>query len=283
MKKRIIAIISVFHPDEFNIINIEKFIEQVDFAYICDNSPQKSSALEVLEKSEYIFNGANLGLSLAFNRVLKSYSFLNSDFIVFFDQDSVIQKGHIQTLVSEYERLEMRGIKIGCIGPNFYNVYSNRENTYIDNTYNKNVRAVDFLMTSSLLCKYDTLKNIGFWNEKIFLDLSDYDLCWRIRANGYMLFIAPSIILCHALGKGEKKIGLLRIKEGSPFRVYYQTRDCLRLIAKSYVPLKFKLRFFLMLTVRPIVYLIFLGDKRERIKYYIKGIRDFSKGIYGSL
>ena len=38
-----------------------------------------------------------------------------------------------------------------------------------------------------------------------------------------------------------------------------------------------------MLTVRPIVHLIVLSNKKERIKYFIKGIHDFNKGIYGSL
>lgn len=282
MKRNVIALVSVFFPSEENVNNIKKISNQVSFTYICDNSPSKNECLSSLERCEYIFNDANLGLSRGFNKILKQKEFQENDYLVFFDQDSSIDNGFIQKLIDEYEKIELQGIKIGGIGPNFYNSFSSKDETLIDSKINANVK-VDSIMTSSFLCKFSTLKEIAFWNENVFLDLSDWDLCWRLKAAGYSCYIASQILLQHTLGKGEKKFFFFKVKEGRPFRVYYQTRDCLRLITEKYVPLKYKVRFLLMLTVRPIVHFVFLGNRKERIKYFIKGIHDYHKGIYGSL
>lgn len=281
--KNIIALVTVYYPNEQSINNIKAIIDQVDYCYICDNSPSENTILASLAKSKYIFNGKNLGLSLAFNKVLKEYPFQDDDFVIFFDQDSSIYKGYIQSLVNEYEQSEKQGLKIGGIGPNFYNSFNSENDTLLNTKISSVPIKADSIMTSSFLCKYLTLKDIGFWNEEVFLDLSDWDLCWRMKQNGYSCFITPTVTLKHTLGKGEKKLGFIRVKEGNAFRIYYQTRDCLRLISKKYVPFKYKIRFVLMLTVRPIVHLIVLSNKKERIRYFIKGIHDFNKGIYGSL
>ena len=283
MVNKIIALITVYYPNESVISNIQTIIKQVDFAYICDNSPSECYCLSKLENSKYLFNGKNLGLSLAFNKVFKEYDFKDDDFIIFFDQDSTITDGYISSIVSEYKKLELEFHKIGGLGPNFYNSFNLTKESEIHMHKNTCPAKVDSIMTSSFLCKYKILKEINFWNEEIFLDLADWDLCWRLKEKGYFCFITPAITLCHTLGNGEKKIGVLRIKEGSASRVYYQTRDCLRLITKSYVPFRYKIRFILMLTVRPIEHLIFLDKKKQRIGYFIKGIKDFVKGIYGSL
>lgn len=281
--KKIVALISVYFPNEENINKIRKICEQVFFTYICDNSPIKNEDFLSISNCEYIFNGSNLGLSRAFNKVLSRTIFSDDEFIVFFDQDSKIDNSYIEKLVNEYEQLEKQGTKIGGIGPNFYNSYNSEDDTILGKKISSEPIKVDSIMTSSFLCKYSTLKEINFWNEEVFLDLSDWDLCWRMQRNGYSCFITPRVTLEHTIGKGEKKLGIFRVKEGNPFRIYYQTRDCLRLITKEYVPFKYKIRFVLMLTVRPIIHFVVLDNKRERLKYFIKGLHDFYKGIYGSL
>lgn len=281
----IISLITLYYPTKETVSNVRSVSAQSDIVYLCDNSPSNNASLFVgISNTRYTYFGKNLGLSAAFNAVLKKQTFSDDGFILFFDQDSKIDEDHIKKLISEYEQLEMAGIQVGCLGPVYFNTSSNQiEIPKQKIQLNEHSYKVSSTITSSMLVKHKTLKEIDFWNEKIFLDMADWDLCWRLIAFGKVCCMTDAVTLHHTLGKGEKKIGFLRIKEGSPFRVYYQTRDCLRLITKSYVPFKYKIRFFLMLTVRPIEHFIFLGHKRERIKYFIKGIRDFYKGIYGSL
>ena len=95
--------------------------------------------------------------------------------------------------------------------------------------------------------------------------------------------MTTAVMLNHTVGEGERKIGPVSLRVAKPFREYYETRDCMYLLKKKYVPLKDRIRFHLMLTVRPLLHLWFLQDKKER-KYYIKlGVRHFKAGRTGKL
>ena len=55
------------------------------------------------------------------------------------------------------------------------------------------------------MTKYCVLQKINFWNEDIFLDFADYDLCWRLNKNGLYSFITNNVTLEHCLGEGIVK------------------------------------------------------------------------------
>ena len=128
-----------------------------------------------------------------------------------------------------------------------------------------------------MLCRYSTLKDIGFWNENLFLDMADWDLCWRMMEKDYLCCMTSKTILHHSVGTGEKKLGPISLRTGAAFREYYQTRDSLYLLQENYVPLKFKMRFIANVTIRPIVHLRLYEDRRKRLHYIASGYKDFFK------
>lgn len=273
------ALITVYHPADAVKENVEKIASQVDEVYICDNSPQNHEQFfsKKSDNIHYIWFQQNLGLSSAFNRILKDEDlFSDSDYIIFFDQDSSISEGHIKKLVEEYESIEKKQANIGCLSPVFFNTSNNTvEIPRMKTPINEHSFEVASAITSSMLCKFKTIKDIGFWNESVFLDMADWDFCWRMRKQGKSCVMTDVVTLRHSLGTGEKKIGPISLRVGSAFREYYQTRECLYLLTKDYTPFKFKIRFIAMLTIRPIIHLIFLDNRRARFKYIIKGIKDF--------
>lgn len=252
-----------------------------------DNSPQENGGqLDFIgvDNIKYICFGENLGLSLAFNKLFQIEEFEEDDYIVFFDQDSTVEEAHIDNLVQEYELLQKNNIPVGVLGPVFYNTSNGLiEVPKTKTALTEHSFKVSSIITSSMLCKYKDIKDIGFFNERVFLDMADWDICWRIIESGKLCCMTDKIVLKHSLGTGEKKIGFLRIRVGSPFREYYQTRECLYLLTRKYTPFKYKVRFVLMLTVRPIMHLLFLENKKERIKYIFKGIKDFCAKKTGAL
>lgn len=275
------ALVTVYNPSDGVKENLSKISAQADEVFICDNSAVNNEEFLETEKYQnvkYYFFGENLGLSKAFNRILRAFDWNCEDFIIFFDQDSSIAEDHIQKLTCEYEALENAGVKVGCLGPAFFNISSGQvELPKMKKALNDHSFRVSCVITSSMLCRYQVLKDIGFWNDRVFLDLADWDLCWRSAKSGYTCCMTDCVTFTHVLGKGERRIGKLRIREGSAFREYYQTRECLYLLTKGYTPLKFRVRFLAMLTVRPIIHILFLDEKRARIKYILKGIGDFFK------
>lgn len=282
------ALITVFHPTEDVKENVGKIAKQVDMVFICDNSPYPNRMLfEPLEKEfavQYIFFGENLGLSRAFNRVLKDsvYGWKDHDYIFFFDQDSEIENQHTDRLIATYERVRKAGCDIGCLGPVYFNTSSGSvevprmKKPVLENTY-----AVSGIITSSMLCSYGNLREIGFWNEDVFLDLADWDLCWRLRKAGKLCCITEAVVLRHSVGKGEKKIGPLRLRVGAPIREYYQIRDSLYLLRKEYTPMKYRVRFLAMVAVRSPLHVLFLEDKGERMHYILQGITDYRGKKHG--
>ena len=281
------ALITVYNPSADVRDNIFRIAQQVDEVIICDNSPHNNEPLlnnPTIPNLKYVFFQENLGLSLAFNRILKSEGWKDSDYVIFFDQDSSIADHHIGGLIEEYEKLKKQNIPVGCLGPVFHNTSNDLvEVPHIKTKLNDHCFKVSSIITSSMLCRYEDIRSIQYWNERVFLDMADWDFTWRMMKNGKCCCMTDAVILKHSLGTGERQIGPLRIRIGSVFREYYQTRECLYLLTRSYTPFKYRIRFLAMLSIRPLIHLLFLEHRRERIKYIFMGIRDFFKKKTGAL
>lgn len=287
LRAMINAIVTLYNPDASVIEHVKEYAAQTDRVILCDNSSDDHSEMfkdipSVVYTTEY----KNLGLSGAFNRVLKDqqYGWSDDDYVIFFDQDSSIKEGHISSLIAEFRRLLKKKIKVGCISPAFYNLDSNE--LFKQNKIQKideKTFVIDSTQTSSMLTRYKILRDIDFWNDDLFLDLCDWDLCWRMQAKRYKVCYTENVIFKHRIGKREVSAGVLKAKEGAPIREYYQTRDCLKLIGKNYTPVKYKVRFVAQVTVRPILHLVMLPDKGERAHYISKGLHDYFHHITGEL
>lgn len=282
---RVISLITWYNPSKSSFDNMLRIVSQSDMVFICDNSADSHKyAISGIEKCCYIHHGENMGISLAFNTVLKDscYGWQPDDFIIFFDQDSVIDKLHIQKLVQEYINISKQGISVGCIGPIYYDINEKKNKIPKNRKYiNENSFICANIITSSMLCRYDTIEKIGFFNEHIFLDLADWDLCWRLKYIGKNVCMTGVSILKHSVGNGVYKIGLLKLHVGNAFREYYQIRDSLKLILKKYVPMKYKALFMLMVFIRTPLHVLFLPNGKQRLFYVLKGIIDYLKNIDG--
>lgn len=283
----IYAIVTIYNPALLMRRNIIDICKQVDYAFLCDNSQKKNEEMfKDIDNASYLFWGENLGLSKAFNRVLKdaSIGFQPNDFMIFFDQDSSIGNKHVEGLIAEYTLLENKGYKVGCLGPVFFNTSRGEvEIAKCKKHLCENCYSVKSMITSSMICKYRDLRKIGFWNEEVFLDMADWDLCWRFIDQKYLCCVTKNVLLYHSVGEAEKKVFFLRLKIGKTFRDYYQVRDSLYLLKKKYVPLKFRIKLIQVITIRCVLRFFFLDDKRERLFYIKLGIEDFLKGKHDSL
>lgn len=279
------ALVTLYNPSEKEFNNCRILSQQVDTVILCDNSQESHETVFQNEKNIiYITKNENLGLGAAFNVALKNdtYGWKDDDLIIFFDQDSQIGEGYIQALQDEYRKIETLIPNLGCLGPVFYNTSNGRterprqKKNITDETYE-----VSNTITSSLMMRYGNLKRIDFWNEKVFLDLADWDLCWRMQKAGMVCCMTEKVVLHHSVGNGEKKVGPIKLRVGQPFREYYQTRDALYLLQENYVPLKMRLRLIANVTIRPVVHYLMLDDKKSRMKFIRRGINDYKKGVHG--
>lgn len=272
----VFALITLYNPDNEVLDNIRIINKQVDKVFLLDNSSCDNSFFKISENIEYLYFNKNKGLSEAFNTVLNSYLFDDDDYILFFDQDSVISDTHINSLIEKYKVLSATGVNIGCLGPVYLNVNSKQKQIpsnakKIDN----NTYEVDNVITSSLLTTYKNIKNVNFWNENIFLDMADWDLCWRFLYKRLKVCLTEQVILSQKLGIGVKRIFGYELIIEKPIREYYQIRDGLKLLHMEYVPHQKRKMLFFNSYVKPILTILFLSEKTRRLTYIVKGFCDF--------
>mgnify|MGYP005752674663 CR=1 FL=1 len=282
---KVVALVTLYDPNKDVVDNLQILGRQVDRMILCDNSMNDNAQMFCgVTKSVYTTQHKNLGLTGAFNSILEdsAYGWEDEDIVVFFDQDSRISEGYISSLCDEYQRIEAKVENLGCLGPIFYNTSNGQvERPRQRKTITADTYIVSNTITSSLMTRYKNLKKIGFWNENIFLDMADWDLCWRMEKAGLLCCMTEKVTLHHSVGNGEKRAGPIKLRVGQPFREYYQTRDALYLLREEYVPLKLRLRLIANITIRPLVHFLFLNDKALRMKYIRRGIYDYRKGIHG--
>lgn len=279
------TLVTLYYPNAQTVENIRAMAMQSDRIYLCDNSPEPHEALFAdIPGAVYRFFGKNLGLSQAFNTIFRDYEkdFQEEDFILFFDQDSTPPEGHVQRLVDRFKQLEQAGFPVGCLGPVYNNPYTGQlKLPRVRRTVEENVYAVESIITSSMLSRYRVLRDVRFWNENVFLDMADWDICWRIREQKFLCCAARDIVLEHRLGGDVKNQGKDAVRRSRMVREYYQAREALYLLRQPYTPFRFRLKFINNLTFKYIYRLLTFSDRESRRMYYRQARLDYQRGYCG--
>lgn len=289
---KIIALVTLYNPDSALVERLSKLSPQVSEIVLLDNSPSSLSEkmlyeIKMLKTCVYHFFGKNLGLSAAFNWALKNLDEAkSSDFMIFFDQDSCVAENLVQKLVDDFLRISKKA-KIGCLGPVYFDSTVKKYSGITERSeiVEENVYEVSEIITSSMITTYKILEGTGFWDESIFLDYADFELCWRMKKVGYRTFITKDCVLSHSLGTGFLEINFLFKKltfnYSSPLREYYQTRAAIKLLKRNYIPKNWRRNFIFNLTFRIWIFLAYLPKKRIRLRNFLCGLFDGIKNKSG--
>jgi rhamnosyltransferase len=113
------------------------------------------------------------------------------------------------------------------------------------------------------------------FDESLFLDLVDFDWCWRLELNGFKVFKILNVNMPHRLGICEKKFCGITYHVPAPFRHYFQFRDTLRMSLRSYVPIKSKIRLVGILPIKIVLYPFLMQQGFQRFIWMLKGIYSF--------
>ncbi len=64
---------------------------------------------------------------------------------------------------------------------------------------------VDFIKGFAMFFNMDKFKNVGFFDEKIFIYFEEDDLCRRVRKLNEKIYVIPSSKITHAGGQSHNK------------------------------------------------------------------------------
>lgn len=270
-------IIILYNSDaKFVMNNIKAIYHSVDEIILVDNSDDVNKVFSSISdnKVTYIPNLSNLGIAAAQNIGIKKARELKSDFVVLFDQDSLLIDYDFSSMIKVYSQFDG---DLACIGPRIIDSFSNKK---VRPLVQKEIQSIQNLtlcsqiIASGKMIKMSVLDKIGLFEEQLFIDGVDHEWCWRAASKGFVLGINEDVVMTHTLGDARYNFGGVTFKVASPIRTYYQFRNILILSRRGYVPIYWKFRNILSIPIRFIVFSLFHKDKDKYRKFMISGFRD---------
>lgn len=293
--KIIFGILVTYNPVKDDFLNVVKSISpQVDELFIIDNGSKNMIEVSEIAKDFKNINfeclDTNLGLAVAQNIGIRKALDRGADYFILFDQDSVIVNNFVTNLHIGYERLMDQNVKVGAVGPLFYDKLSGE--AYPATIYwgpfikreHLDVLPVEatFIIASGCLISKDVLLDIGLMKDELFIDYVDVEWCLRAKSKGYRIFIIPSAKMAHSIGDHRISLFGRTISVHSPLRRYYLIRNSFYMMRLHYVPLGYKLREMVFNFARLAISVTTSKAPREVIRYAICGIKDGFNRQYGA-
>jgi rhamnosyltransferase len=224
--------ITLYLPTEDVVTNIHSYLPYLNKLIVVDNSPNKfnfDASLIDLSKIIHIHTGENLGIAKSLNKAIEISLEHKVGFLLTMDQDTQFLSNHFnvyKNFISEWldnKEIVMFGIST-----------SSEPNADSTPKYN------EILITSGSIINLKYINQIGFFDEKLFIDEVDTEFCYRIIASGLFTLKLENICLKHSIGKSK----LMKVPFSnkyiyryfhSPQRVYYMIRNFLY-VNKIYGP-----------------------------------------------
>jgi rhamnosyltransferase len=284
------AIIVTYNPniEELNE-NMQSVVHQVGGICIVDNSTdaalqERLSTFQDIESVHVITNKGNYGIAFAQNIGMKWA--LDNGYEAFFllDQDSKLMEDTVFKLVNDYNSLVKQDKKIACIGPLAFDRDKSEDDVY--HNYGSNtdriIKVQQTLSSGSLIPK-NAFIEIGGMEEDLFIDIVDYEWCWRAEEMGYSTFVTNDVKMAHRLGEDRYHFLGKSIGVPSPIRHYYQFRNTLEMFKRSYVPLNFKIKYIVILLFKFFFFSLFVKPRAVRFRLMLKGTMDALRGVKGNI
>lgn len=269
---KILAGIVLFNPDMGRLKeNIDSVYEQVDRVVLVDNSSKnREDIIRLAEKyagCELLLNEDNLGVAKALNQIFE-YAHVNEyDWFLTLDQDSVCKEGLLEHY-GRYCQTQRVGIMTCQI--------ADRNFGFDSRTADGEYEEVKFCITSGAFMKTSACVACGGFDEKMFIDNVDGDICINMREHGYRIIKIPFNGLLHEVGHGERK-KLLRkayyVYHHPVMRHYYIARN--KVYAARKYPHEYHLTRQIGKCIKDILpVLLWEEDGVRKAGARFKGIRD---------
>ena len=284
------AVIITYNVENDFKERINKLKGKVDEIIVVDNG-SKAETINMLKELEkevtVIYLEDNKGIASALNKGIKYSIEKGYNWILTLDHDSIITDNMIKNMLTCYEGLnnELKE-KVAMLVPVHVEEkeYQNGSNINEEKDSNSYIEVLTEI-TSGALTKAEIYKNVGMYDEKLFIDLVDHDYCLSLNKKGFKIIQVNNATLIHNLGESVRKsiLGLKMIPTNhSPLRRYYMSRN------RHYIWEKYKEDFpsWVLTDKRRFItenlkIVLFEDNKIEKFKYIKKGIKDYRNNIFG--
>jgi rhamnosyltransferase len=294
-REQVVGVVVTYFPDMPSLRELVAAAQpQVSALVVIDNTPATAAAerrCPALDGVEVISLAFNAGLAAGLNRGCEWARQRGASFALLFDQDSVPAPDMLERQATAWKAASASGLRVAAAGPRFTDnrgarvfpflrIGALRNREVLPQTGDEFV-PTDLLITSGCLIALDAFSDAGAMDESLFIDNVDIEWGFRARARGWTLIGAPQAILRHRIGDEHVAAPLLARLFGkhkaishSPQRLYYITRNRIRLYWLPHVPLAWKAQDLLRLPAKIALSLWIAQDRRAMARALARGIVD---------
>lgn len=282
----IFAVVTAYKPDAQFIDRFRGLIGPCAGIVVSDNTPGGSRVVADLPNGFHALqHGRNLGLGPALNDGIDRARALGARTVILFDQDSTPSPELILRLAKALAFARLQHGPRCVIGPTHVDDARVPPMSQLDDSASDDdvvsLGAVSCLPTSGLAVPVDALRPEDSFATDLFLDLVDFEWCWRLGSSGWRFWRAGSIVMPHRLGIAERRLLGMTFYVPAPYRHYFQVRDTLRLAIRRYMPWYSRVRLVVVLPIKAVAYPFLLDRGAERLRWMLRGLRDAIRGIGG--
>ena len=274
------SVIITYNPDLNRIKkNIDNLLRQGSRIIVVDTNSENVDLISKISGIQLIRLKSNKGIATALNVGMDQAGKNGNSWVLSLDQDTEIAPN----LLHEYKNALKKKDDIGALSPQ---VIKRGESVFKDNNL---LEKIDKCPTSGFFMTTDLWKKLGKYNEWMFIDYVDYDMCIRIRTSGLSIYRVGTTYILQELGKLHVNkffyslgtwLHINKLKNfaltynHSPFRNYYYVRNALYYINKysDSLDVRYEKNHLIKWEMKK----FFLErNKIKNIKAALKGIHDY--------
>ena len=277
------AVVILYNPGTEVIENILSYLPFIERLYVMDNSKNKSTVSDKIIKINrvtYLHDRENWGIAKRLNQAGELAIADGFEWLLTMDQDSSFTEEAISAYLACLENAEQKE-QIAMAGVD----YNGRTKEVISCKY----REITTLITSGSIVNLKLFKQIGDFDEALFIDQVDFEYCYRSILKGFKIILFENIFLQHSLGEASVHKSFKSFKNTNrslhaPFRIYYMTRNYFYIQAKYKKDFEAEIRTAKKDLLNRIKNNLFYNKKKLSVlKFLVLGYIDFTRNKMGKI
>lgn len=291
----IAAIIVTYEPDiDVLLDNVRQIASQVQRIFVVDNSvsaPAQASVRALQDaRIEVDTVGGNVGIAEALNRGVEDAATWGATHVLLLDQDSQATDTMVEYLLRDFQKAQIDGLQIAAIGPTQVDARTGAAAPFVRFGFPLNRKhwpaagatsRCDFLITSGTFMPIEAFRQVGPFDEALFIDNVDMEWSHRAVAAGFALLGSADAKMQHRLGDrlARRPGGYAAVH--APIRLYYMMRNRVHLYFRATTPGLWIAQDFPRLALKFVGFSLFVRPRVANARAMLAGIVDGLRGRLG--
>lgn len=211
----LVAVVVTYHPSPDVVHNLRAVVAECGDVIVVDNGSGDDvcARLSRLPGVQLLGLGENLGIATALNRGMRRAEEQGRKWVVTFDQDSTPEPGMVAAMLETANRSDREVI----VGPRIREAALEGESCWLRAHEScplcfervpcgeRDLERVSIIITSGALTSVRNWRELGGYDEQLFIDFVDTDFCLRHTARGGRIAVCADADLRHHLGARERR------------------------------------------------------------------------------